>query len=79
MRNTTALLFALLAGCAQLPDVAPPKDQGDIDYPPLVPLNTLDVGTEDKEAQALETEQSVANRVAGLQARAARLRAVEFN
>lgn len=78
--RTFVLLVAItaLVGCTELPDVDPPVDNGDVDYPDLVPLGSLARDQEAIDTQAIDTEQSVASRVAGLRARAARLRTFQF-
>jgi hypothetical protein len=78
-----ALVIGLLglAGCVSLPDVPPPvaAQDGDPGYPALIPLDDLEFDAAREDAEALRTEQTVAARVASLQARAARLRSMDIN
>lgn len=67
---------ALLSACGALPDIPEPDKPfaGNAGYPDFVPLTQITGGQAEAEAAAQQTEDSVAARVSGLRARAARLR-----
>jgi len=77
----TIVLLALSAACTTLPDIPEPgaTQRGDGEYPPLVPLGEIAKGAEEQNETALESEEIVSARVAGLKARANRLRNFQFN
>lgn len=80
MRQFALVFFvAVTASCTELPDVAPPVDNGTIDYPDLVPLGSITRDEAAIAANAVDVEADVANRLAGLRARAAELRTVQFD
>jgi outer membrane murein-binding lipoprotein Lpp len=78
MRTMSAIVVCgccWLAGCSPFPDV--PEPTSDVaeasDYPDFVPIDQISYDPKVDEA-ALETEETLEARVAGLKARAARLR-----
>lgn len=80
MRQIPALVFTImLAACGTLPDIPEPQQALDsqAEYPTFVQISDVVAEQAAAEEAALETEETIATRVAGLRARAARLRAVE--
>lgn len=75
------IIMALPAACTTLPDIPEPlpSQRGDGEYQPLVPLGEIARGAEEQDESALQSEEIVAARVAGLRARANRLRDFQFN
>lgn len=80
MRARTILpVTALLAACSTLPDLPLPKDGLDKDatYPGFVPLERVTMEDAAAQERNAETEEALEARVAGLRARAARLRTAQ--
>ncbi len=80
MRFIKACAIAgLAAACGPLPDIpaAPVSVSDDVPYPEFVPLDQVALESVEAEKRAEETSQDVAERVAVLRGRAARLRSVQ--
>ena len=77
--RSAALLFlcALLTACSTLPDIPEPETAvpATDTYPTFVPIAEVALLTsDDADSKNLETEEALAARIAGLKARAGRLR-----
>lgn len=73
-------LTVALAACGTLPDIPEPYKavEARAGYPDFVPITQITGGQAEIEARARQTEDTVAARVSGLRARAARLRSTEL-